>query len=94
MNLIRKKETVQVTPEVKLLEASAHVQAQSVALCDIIAEIRCAQKRREEAQEELQKEITSLESALQRKKDSLALSKANDNADEGFIRELQKLTGM
>jgi hypothetical protein len=65
---IIKKKTVESTPEVKVQEACIIVEQQVDQFKKMTEEVKQARKLREEAIEETQKEIASLEAKLHNKK--------------------------
>lgn len=89
-----KKKVKVVTPESKLQEATIHVEAQQDQFKKMIEEVEYAKQLRNEAIEELNKEISSLEAQLKNKKAAVEFAEANNRADEGFIGRLKELMGI
>jgi uncharacterized protein (DUF3084 family) len=88
-----KNKNVVVAPESKIQEATIIVDQQVDQFRKMVEEVEHAKSLRNEAIEELNKEIASLEAKLQAKKNAVEYAEANNKADDGFIKRLNELMG-
>jgi septal ring factor EnvC (AmiA/AmiB activator) len=86
-----KKKKVAVAPEFKIQEATIIVGQQVDQFRKMVEEVEHAKSLRNEAIEELNKEIASLEAKLQEKKNAVAYAEANNKDDDEFIKRFKEL---
>jgi molecular chaperone GrpE (heat shock protein) len=94
MNMkLLKKQTVEVTPEGKLQEASIIVEQQVDQFRKMEEEVIHAQKLRAQAVVETEKEIASLQAQLLRKKAMVDNARLQNQADEGLLERIRQFIG-
>jgi len=84
---------VQETPEIKIAKANSVVGEQRYAFEAMISEIEHALEVRMEAQEELNKEIASLEAQVRAKRDQFMNAQDQNRADAAYKQRLEELLG-
>lgn len=90
--MLKKKNKI-ITPESRIEGADIHVIAQQDQFTKMIEEVQWAKQERVEAIKELEKEVASLEARLDLKKKWIQRAKDQNQADDGFIKQLNRLLG-
>lgn len=88
-----KKKVRIVAPESRIEGTEIHVLAQQDYFNEMIEEVKWAINERNEAIEELKREVIALEAKLDLKKKWIEKATDQNRADEGFIKELNRFLG-
>jgi hypothetical protein len=87
------KRKVVETPELKIVKANLHVEAQQSQFQVMVDEVNVALTERSKALSEVEKEIASLEGLIKTKRSVLEAGKAQNKADIAFIERLNEMMG-
>lgn len=90
--MLKKRNRI-IAPESRIEGADIHVIAQQDQFTKMIEEVQWAKQERVEAIKELEKEVASLEARLDLKKKWIQKAKDQNQADDGFIKQLNRLLG-
>lgn len=93
MPTLKKKAPV-LTPETKLQHANINVEAQLATFHTTISEVNLSIAMRNEAIEELEKEVASLEATLRGKRNEIETAKVFNEADTALIARMEQFVGV